>query len=120
MNRLHLALVAIAVTSVAACAPDDSASTPPAAIPPAAMPAATAPAPAENRGVGVVQAIDTANATVTIAHEPIATLGWPAMTMAFKVAPPDVLDGVSPGQRIEFTLQGRDMSAVVTSIEPVR
>lgn len=85
-------------------------------------PAPAAPAvqaEAESHGVGVVQSVDSASGALTIAHEPIESLGWPAMTMAFKVARPDLLNGVAAGQRIEFTLRGRDMAAVVTSIDAV-
>jgi Cu(I)/Ag(I) efflux system protein CusF len=67
--------------------------------------------------MGVVQSVDAGNGSLTIAHEPIAALGWPAMTMSFKVDKPVLLEGVEAGQHIEFTLRGRDMSAIVTSIE---
>jgi hypothetical protein len=86
---------------------------------PHASTAAEQPAVAgnENRGVGIVQSVDAASGSLTIAHEPMAALGWPAMTMAFKVDRVALLEGVEAGQRIEFTLRGRDMSAVVTSIK---
>jgi Cu/Ag efflux protein CusF len=64
-----------------------------------------------------VQAVDAANGTLTIAHEPIPELGWPAMMMPFQAEPPELLENVVAGERIEFTLRGRDMSAVVTSID---
>jgi Cu(I)/Ag(I) efflux system periplasmic protein CusF len=111
MSQFSHALLAIAATSpllVAACSPETG--------PRAPTPTAEQAYP-QSQGVGVVQAIDEASGTVTIAHEPIESLGWPAMTMPFKIARPNVLDGVTVGERIEFTLQGRDMSAVVTSIE---
>ena len=85
-------------------------------VPAAQQPAGGQPA-AENRGMGVVQSVDAANGSLMIAHEPIAALGWPAMTMSFKVDKPALLEGVEAGQHIEFMLRGRDMSAVVTSIE---
>jgi Cu(I)/Ag(I) efflux system protein CusF len=56
---------------------------------------------------------------VTIAHEPIAALSWPAMTMAFKVAQPDLLKDVAVGSKVEFMLHGKDMSAVITSLKKV-
>ena len=75
----------------------------------------------ENHGVGVVQSVDTAAGRVTIAHEPIKELNWPAMTMGFKVADPALLEHVAPGSKIEFMLRGKDMmSAVVTSIKVVQ
>jgi Cu(I)/Ag(I) efflux system protein CusF len=41
---------------------------------------------------------------VTIAHQSIKALGWPAMTMAFKVASPALLDKVAVGRKVQFTL----------------
>ena len=41
-----------------------------------------------HRGSGVVKKIDSASGDITIAHEPIKTLGWPAMTMSFKARDP--------------------------------
>ena len=120
MKKIALLVLVAASSTLVACGRDETPSTsnmpnmPPAA---SQQPAATAQPSAENRGMGVVQSVDTANGSLTIAHEPIAGLGWPAMTMAFKVARPELLEGVSAGQHIEFTLRGRDMSAVVTAIE---
>ena len=54
---------------------------------------------AEAHGVGVVRAIDTAQGTITLEHQAITSLGWPAMTMTFKVASPEVLKGVRWGKR---------------------
>ena len=63
-------------------------------------------APATHRGEGTVKAVDTANASVTLAHEPIASLKWPAMTMDFKVKDAALLRALKPGQRIVFDLAG--------------
>ncbi|HEX5048339.1 MAG TPA: copper-binding protein [Gammaproteobacteria bacterium] len=63
-----------------------------------------------------MQAVDTSARTVTIAHQPIESLGWPAMTMSFKVAKPELLEQVSVGEKVDFTLDGKDMSASITSL----
>lgn len=55
-------------------------------------------------GEGVVKAADATAQSVTIAHEPIAALQWPAMTMRFK-ATSDVLKPVKPGQRVGFCFE---------------
>jgi Cu(I)/Ag(I) efflux system protein CusF len=94
-------------------------STPSAPQPTAAPAEAAAPAPtadAAPRGVGIIQSVDTSAGTVTIAHQPIASIGWPAMTMPFKVAKPQMLEQVSVGEKVEFTLDGKDMSASITSL----
>jgi len=67
---------------------------------------ATGATPATHRGEGTVKAVDTANASVTLAHEPIASLKWPAMTMDFKVKDAALLRTLKPGQRIVFDLAG--------------
>ena len=51
---------------------------------------------------GVVRKSDAAQATATIAHEPIAALGWPAMTMTFKVKDNAVLARLKPGKSVRF------------------
>jgi Cu/Ag efflux protein CusF len=38
------------------------------------------------------------------------------MTMTFKVAKSELLNGVTVGQHVNFTLQGNDMNPVVTAI----
>jgi len=71
---------------------------------PAAPAAATAPA--THRGEGTVMAVDPAHASVSLAHGPIASLKWPAMTMDFKVKDAALLRTLKPGQRIVFDLAG--------------
>jgi Cu(I)/Ag(I) efflux system membrane fusion protein len=66
----------------------------------------TAAAPATHRGEGRVEAVDPADASVTLAHGPIASLKWPAMTMDFKVRDKALLRALKPGQRIVFDMAG--------------
>jgi Cu(I)/Ag(I) efflux system membrane fusion protein len=66
--------------------------------------AAAAPPPASHRGIGSIEALDWAHATVTIAHDPIASLSWPAMTMDFRVTDPALLRSLKPGQKIDFEI----------------
>ena len=53
---------------------------------------------------GIVQSIDWTSQTVTIEHDPITSLGWPAMIMDFKVTESAVLQSLKPDQAIDFTL----------------
>ncbi len=39
-----------------------------------------------------------------IAHEPIAPLDWPAMTMAFDVAPQVSLEGLTTVTKVTFSI----------------
>ena len=57
-----------------------------------------------HRGEGSIEAIDAVNTTVTLAHGPIASLGWPAMVMDFKVQDPALLRTLKPGQEIAFEM----------------
>src|SRR6266446_6669221 len=51
-------------------------------------PAASMPAAAKqttHMAKGVVKKVDAKTGMVTVAHEPVKSMNWPAMTMAFKV-----------------------------------
>lgn len=66
---------------------------------------------------GVVRQIKPEAGKIKIAHEPIAALHWPAMTMDFRVKDKAMLKEVSAGDKITFEL-GRDASGlVITRIE---
>ncbi len=67
----------------------------------AAQPAAER-APRAAKGTGVITEIDAKDAMLTLKHEPIPALGWPAMVMPFRVTPPSLLDGLKVGQKIDF------------------
>ncbi|MFM9967877.1 MAG: efflux RND transporter periplasmic adaptor subunit [Burkholderiales bacterium] len=64
----------------------------------------SAPALATHRGEGSIEAVDSARATVTLAHGPITSLKWPAMTMDFRVKDPALLRTLKPGQKIAFEM----------------
>ncbi len=55
-------------------------------------------------GEGTIKAIDLAHATVTLAHGPIESLQWPAMTMDFRFLEPALLQSFKPGQQISFEM----------------
>lgn len=69
-------------------------------------------------GSGVVTALDASAGTVSIHHRPIAKLGWPAMTMAFRASPPSILHGIKVGQPVAFTLMQMRGSTTLTAIQP--
>lgn len=62
------------------------------------------PAPELANGRGMVTAIDAPNSLLTIQHEAIPELGWPAMGMTFKVAKTSMLRGLQRGSRVEFAV----------------
>lgn len=57
---------------------------------------------ASHRADGVLKAIDAAAGTVSVSHEPVASLGWPAMTMDFVLANPSLLGTLKPGSPVAF------------------
>ena len=64
----------------------------------------SAPASAVS-GTGTVQGVDKANSRVKLAHDPIAALGWPKMTMFFRLKDGALADRIKEGDRIEFALE---------------
>lgn len=57
--------------------------------------------------IGKLDSFDVSAGTVTISHQAIADLKWPAMTMDFQLASPDVVKGISPGTPIRFEFEQR-------------
>ena len=55
-----------------------------------------------HHGEGSIEAVDAAHGNVTLAHGPIASLKWPAMTMDFRVKDPALARTMKPGQKISF------------------
>lgn len=59
---------------------------------------------ATHHGIGIVQKVDADAGKVTLKHEAIDSLGWPAMTMAFDVKDKSLLRDLQPGSKVDFTL----------------
>lgn len=78
------------------------------------------PASVTATATGVVKAVDKQGGTVTLAHGPINALGWGPMTMGFKVANPALLDGISVGQKVQFTLVSQGNAQTVTAIQAAK
>jgi len=57
-----------------------------------------------HKGHGKVDSINMEKARINLAHGPIPTLGWPAMTMGFSVKDKTILDQVKVGDMIDFEL----------------
>ncbi len=78
------------------------------------MPAA---ASAPHEGFGVLKAVNPVTGEVKIAHGPIATLHWPAMTMWFK-AQGHLQEDLKVGDNVRFELkQVKPEEWVITRIE---
>lgn len=57
------------------------------------------------KGRGKVIDVDPKSNHVTLNHEPIAELGWPSMTMGFKVKDSKQLSNLKAGDEVEFDLK---------------
>lgn len=86
----------------------------------AAVPQKVSPAIQTAHGMGVIKAIDTDAGTFVIEHQPIASIGWPAMTMKLTADPPGLLRSVTVGERVSFTLRLDGNSSTVTAMSPVK
>jgi Cu/Ag efflux protein CusF len=69
---------------------------------------------------GVVKRVDRAAGSVTIAHEPLANLGMPAMTMSFPVKDRAWLTGLKEGARIRFLAESVKGELVVVAFETAK
>ncbi|PPC93676.1 MAG: efflux transporter periplasmic adaptor subunit [Methylotenera sp.] len=65
----------------------------------------TMPAEKMPKGHGKVIDVDPKSNHVTLYHEPIAELGWPSMTMGFKVKDSKQLSQLKAGDEVKFDLK---------------
>ena len=78
---------------------------------------AAKPAAVGHHAVGVLNAVDAAAGTVTISHEPVVSLKWPAMKMDFVLGNPSLVAGIKPGAAVAFEFVERGQGEwVVTSL----
>jgi Cu(I)/Ag(I) efflux system membrane fusion protein len=67
---------------------------------------------------GEVKSVDASAHKLTLTHEPIPALGWPAMTMDFIAAKEVALAALKPGMRVKFTLRKQDpVTYEITSLQ---
>ena len=66
---------------------------------------------------GIVQSIDKANAKVKLIHDPIAALGWPKMTMFFRLKDAALADQIKEGDAVQFSLEKSTSGYVISSFK---
>jgi Cu(I)/Ag(I) efflux system protein CusF len=64
-----------------------------------------------------VTKVDAAKNKVTIRHEPVQSMKWPAMNMAFTVKDQALLDKMPKGKQVEFEFVQEGKDYVVTSVK---
>ena len=67
--------------------------------------------------VGVVEQIRPEQGKVKISHEAIPALGWPSMTMFFRVKDKAVLEGIAAGDKVRFELEKGATGLEITRME---
>lgn len=78
---------------------------------------AAASAAAAHMATGVVKKVDATAGLVTLAHEPVKSLNWPAMTMGFQVKDKMLLDKLAVGKKIDFEFVQGAKGYVVTAVK---
>ncbi len=67
--------------------------------------------------VGTVKKVDAKAGMVTFAHEPVKSMNWPAMTMAFKVKDKMLFDKLADGRKVEFEFAAEGKDYVLRSVK---
>ena len=70
-----------------------------------------------HKGTGVVTNVDRAGGKVTLKHDPIKSLNWPTMTMAFGVKDKAMLEKLAKDKKVEFEFVQQGQQFVITSIK---
>ncbi len=121
MKTLYLAALLAGAVSLSACGQKTETNATTAETPAAtnagsnmgnmAMPAGAKMA----KSVGTVTAIDKAGGKITLDHQAIPEVNWPAMTMTFS-AKPEVLDGIAVGDKVAFDVTVAGNAGEVTAV----
>jgi Cu/Ag efflux protein CusF len=70
-----------------------------------------------HHAIGVVKSANAEKGTVSVDHEPVASMKWPAMNMNFKAKDKKALQGLKPGQKIEFDFEQHGKDYVITRVK---
>ena len=70
-----------------------------------------------HQAVGVVKSVVAATGKVTLAHGPVKTLNWPAMTMSFGVKDKGLLDKLGVGKHVQVAFEKQDDGFVITWVK---
>ena len=65
---------------------------------------------------GTVESVDAEAGKIVIAHGAVDALGWPAMTMRFRIEPAQPPEGIRVGDPVAFQFRERNGGYSLTSI----
>lgn len=66
---------------------------------------------------GKVTKVDAGAGVVTLAHEPVKSMNWPAMNMGFQVKDKMLLDKLGVGKTVDFEFVQADKGYVITGVK---
>jgi Cu/Ag efflux protein CusF len=66
---------------------------------------------------GIVQSIDKVNSKVKLIHDPITALGWPKMTMFFRLKDAALAEQVKEGDAVQFDLEKSPSGYVISGFK---
>lgn len=119
-----LTVFALSALALAACGKSGAADPAPASSSMASTSSmhagSTTPAAKTGDSTGVVKKIDASAGTITLDHQAIPGVGWPAMTMTFKATPPTLLNGIKAGDHVRFSVRVEGDSYDVRAIAKQR
>lgn len=70
-----------------------------------------------HKASGTVKKLDTKKGTVALAHGPVSTLNWPAMTMTFHVQDKKLLPRLSDGSKVDVEFMKKGNDYVITAVK---
>jgi Cu(I)/Ag(I) efflux system protein CusF len=73
--------------------------------------------PGKHTAKGTVKSVDSKAQTVTLDHEPVKSMNWPAMSMTFKVQDKALMDKLGQGKKVEVQFEQRGKEHVITSVK---
>ena len=119
MTRITYALVTATTLTLAACGqPADTPRESAAGSASEGTPTANADASAVHQATGTVKSVS--GTTVTLAHGPVESLNWPAMTMSFEAPDAAIVQGVKPGDQVAFSFRQSEGGYVLTEVRPAQ
>jgi Cu(I)/Ag(I) efflux system membrane fusion protein len=73
------------------------------------------PAAMLHEATGKVESIT--DREIVLSHGPVKSLGWPAMTMPFKLAHPDMARALKPGDAVHFQFRRAEDGFTIERLE---
>lgn len=70
-----------------------------------------------HQAMAIVRAVDPAAGSVTLAHDAIPELNWPAMIMGFAVKDSKLFDKLTVGSKVKVTLTKQGSVYIVTAVQ---